>query len=368
MLSVKKNKKIKNNIHQPENYIDIHWSVNNELEYTDVSNNIFSEYGYTPEEWLKIDLTKRNDYEAIKKITEFAIEIVDKNRFICFESYITHRNESFIEVEVTLKAKLNKEGNVDGFYGTIRTISKVEKLGQLFISNNKIIQSDSVDDKDLLFSIISHNLINPFNIILGFSKILKDEYYNFNDADRLAQINNINKYASANYRLTKNLLDWSKLQQQGIVVKKEILNCKTFIKETIKPYMCLAENKEIEIKLKINEKDIIYADEKLLHTIIANLFMNAIKFTKRKGLIKISLKLLKNRQTEIIIEDDGIGMTNEQLNKIFKISKINSKNGTENEKGTGLGLFISKKLIDYHNSSLNFSSIVNKGTKAIITL
>ena len=354
-----------NKIYQPENYIDIHWSVNNELKYTDECNNIFSEYGYTPEEWLKIDLTKSNDYEAIKKITEFAIEIVYENRFISFESEIKHKNGCFIEVEVTLKAKLNKEGNVDGFFGTIRNISKAEKL---FTLNNKINKSDSVDDKDLLFSIISHNLINPFNIMLGFSEILKEEYYNFNDADRLAHISKINKYASANYVLTKNLLDWSKLQQQGIVVKKEILNCKKFITETIKPYLALAELKEIEIQLKINAKDVIYADNKLIHTVVANLFMNAIKFTQRKGTIKISLKLLKNRQPEIIIEDNGLGMGEEQLDEIFKISKINSKNGTENEKGTGLGLFISKKLIDYHHSSLNFSSIVNKGTKVIITL
>jgi signal transduction histidine kinase len=362
------NKINKKNIHQPKNSIDIHWIMNSDLNYTYVSNNIFYEFGYTPEEWLKIDIKKSKNYEAIKKLIATAVEEVHKDRFISFESQIKHRNGSFIEVEVAFKARLNKEGNADRLYGTIRNKSKEEKLGPLFILNNKINESDSVDDKDLLFSIISHNLINPFNIILGFSRMLKHEYYNFNDAERLAQINNINKYASTNYRLTKNLLDWSKLQQQGIVVKKEIINCKKFIAETIKPYLALAERKGIEIQLNINEKDVIYADDKLIHTVVANLFMNAIKFTKRNGTIKISLKLLKNLQKEIIIEDNGLGMDEEQLDKIFKISKINSKNGTENEKGTGLGLFISKKLMDYHNSSLNFSIIVNKGTKVIITL
>lgn len=350
------------------NTLDVYWKADANLKYTFVSENIYEEFGYTADEWLSIDVSKTKDYQEILKIKDLAIKEAHTNKFLCFESKVKLKNGQVSNVEVTFKASLDEKGLINGFFGSVRNISHRIKIGKKFILNNKVIESKNNNDHDkFILSVISHNLINPFNIILGYSELLKEDYFRYDDFERLNFLDKIHKYSKANYELTKNLLDWAKLQQQGIVVKKEILNCKKLIKKAIEPYMCLAEQKEIKVKICIKEDDKIYLDGDVLKNIIANLFVNSLKYTERNGIVKISLKSLDDNQTRLIVEDNGVGMSQDELNRIFKISSINSKSGTKGEKGTGMGLHICKKLIDYHNGTLNFSSTLNRGTKAILT-
>ena len=181
--------------------IDVHWIVTKNLKCIYVSDNIFDEFGYTVAEWLRSDVTKNKDYLEILRLTNLAAKEIYKNRFFCFESQIKHRDGRFIDVEVTFKAKLDDIGNFDGFFGTIRNISNREKLGKKFILNNKVIETKE-HNSNFLLSIIAHNLINPFNIILGYTNLLKDKYEQINNKERIKYINKIDSYAMANYRLT----------------------------------------------------------------------------------------------------------------------------------------------------------------------
>lgn len=356
----------RSNIFKTVNNIEVQWVVDNNLRCIFVSDNIYTEYGYTPEEWMRQDVRKNKDYKEILHLTELAAKNVNKNKFYCFNSQIKHRNRTFINVEVTFKAILNDCNELDGFCGTIRNIAQKNELGKKFILNNKSFPTKK-GNINFLLSIIAHDLINPYNVILGYTKLLKDNYHTLSEAERISYINKVDSYAYANHKLVKNLLDWSKTQNQGITIKKEILNAENYLKKILDPYICLLEKKELNLIINADSNYVFYADNNLLKIIIVNLFVNAIKFSKPQGMITITLQK-NNVHTQIIVEDNGVGMSEAKLNEIFKLSKAKSEFGTEGEKGTGIGLYICKKLIAHHNGTLNFSSVLNKGTKAVVNI
>ncbi len=346
--------------------IEVQWLVNIDLKCIYISDNIYTDYGYTPEEWMRQDVRKSKDYKEILKLTKIAAERVQENKYFSFESQIRHRNGTFILVEVTFKAILNDEGEVYGFCGTLRNINNKNELGTKFIVNNKSIKS-SPPNIAFLISVVAHDLINPFNIICGYTNVLKDNYHNLNDTERLKYITKVDASANANYKLATNLLEWAKLQNQGLSVKKEILNASDYLSKIIEPYNYLLDKKDINVIVDADEKHIFYIDNNFLKIIIINLFINAIKFSKNQGTIKIQLHNVGS-QIQIIVEDDGIGMREEKLKEIFKLSYITSKKGTDGETGNGIGLYICKKLIAHHKGTLNISSQINKGTKFVVSI
>ncbi len=223
-------------------------------------------------------------------------------------------------------------------------------------------------NKQKLFGIIAHDLINPFNAILGYTQLLEEDYNNFTDAERKEFISTINKYANSNYNLTRTLLDWAKVQQDKLVVNKVLLNCKQLVENTLQPYKVLAEKKNIHITLSIPENITVKADTNIMQTVIGNLFVNAIKFTPQGGKIKFCLEKNDNGTIKLEIEDNGIGMTQEQLNNLFDITKVTTVKGTNQEKGNGLGLILCKELMELQKGSLQMFSKLNKGSKAVVTI
>ena len=236
------------------------------------------------------------------------------------------------------------------------------------ISQQKIELEKSNANKQKLFAIIAHDLVNPFNAILGYTNLLDEEYNNFTDTERKTFISTINKYANNNYNLTRTLLDWAKVQQDKLVVNKVTLNCKDIVVNAIQPYQILADKKNINIITNIPEDIIIEADQNMMQTVLGNLFVNAIKFTPDCGTIIINLKKLNDGTINLEIEDTGIGMTQEQVNNIFDITKVTSLKGTNQEKGHGLGLILCKELMELQKGTLQIFSQLNKGSKAVVTI
>lgn len=247
------------------------------------------------------------------------------------------------------------------------------KLNSLLIEKNKVISEQNIllenanGTKQKLFTLISHDLINPFNTLLGFTQLLKEDYNKLNETQRMSYIDIINKSAKSNHSLVKNLLNWSRAQQNAISVNKVSHNSFDLINEAIAPYKLLAQNKNIDIILPKDKNLMCETDQNLLKTCIGNLFSNAIKYTPRNGTITFDTGIEKNN-FQISIQDTGVGMTIEQQNDLFNLSKSKSNPGTEKEKGTGLGLLICKEFIELQNGSIEVLSEQNKGTKFILTL
>jgi len=239
-----------------------------------------------------------------------------------------------------------------------------EKSKKLKISNDKLNLLNSTKDK--FFAIISHDLRNPFNSILGFTDLLNSEYDSIDDDGRKEIIKSLRESSKCAYALLENLLAWAQTQRGKIEINKEILNLKELIETSVAPYHLNASLKNIKIIVDISSDVNLLIDRNTLITIIQNLVNNAIKFTSKGGTVTISYK--ENKENfELHIIDTGVGMSPEVLDKLFKIDYHISTQGTNDEKGTGLGLILCKEFIQKNDGSISIKSEVGKGSEFIIT-
>lgn len=226
--------------------------------------------------------------------------------------------------------------------------------------------------KDKFFSIIAHDLKNPFNALLGFSGLLLENHTIIDEEEREIYIKTINESSMKTYKLLENLLTWAQSQTGKIKFKTEIINISGLITETISLLEEPTWNKEIKL-ISNAEKDLsINADKNMIDTVIRNLVSNAIKFTPKGGVIIVKSQTItdENNQkfAEISVKDNGVGISSEIQFKLFKITENITTRGTEEETGTGLGLILCKEFIDRHHGSIWVESDVDKGSKFVFRI
>jgi signal transduction histidine kinase len=221
--------------------------------------------------------------------------------------------------------------------------------------------------KDKLFSIIAHDLKSPFIGLLGLTEILSEDYDQLTEEEKKKFIGMIKSDSREIYRLIINLLDWSRLQTDRMEFKSVEYNYKTQVEGIISLFKSTALKKNIEIQNLITEETVVFADKTMVHSVTQNLLSNALKFTPINGSIKIGCKKYDN-QLEIMIKDNGVGISKENLEKIFRLDSNLTTKGTEGEKGTGLGLLICKEMIEKNNGKIWIESEVGKGTTFHFTL
>jgi PAS domain S-box-containing protein len=221
--------------------------------------------------------------------------------------------------------------------------------------------------KDKFFSIIAHDLKSPFNSITGLSEMIKNEarFMDVGTIEKFAGV--IHSTASNTYKLLENLLEWASIQQSNIAFQPEQVILQKIAEEIIELSIEKASRKKIKIINCIPEGLIISADKNMLKTIIRNLVSNALKFTQANGEVKIAA-VKTDEQIEIQVIDNGVGISPENIEKLFKIGSNYSQRGTENEKGTGLGLLLCKEFVEKHNGKIWVESEEGKGTTFAFTI
>jgi signal transduction histidine kinase len=221
--------------------------------------------------------------------------------------------------------------------------------------------------KDKFFSIIAHDLKSPFNSILGFTEMLKNEARNL-DIDSIEKYAGIiNSSAQHTFELLENLLDWARMQQGRILFEPKPILFNDIVKSEFESLKETANKKNISLVDGNPENIILKADENMLRIVIRNLISNAIKFTPKQGFIKVTSEL-HDDYFHISITDSGIGIQPETIGKLFKIETSFTTRGTENEKGTGLGLLLCKEFIEKHGGKIWVESEVGKGSSFNFTL
>ncbi len=215
--------------------------------------------------------------------------------------------------------------------------------------------------KDKFFSIISHDLKNPFTAFMGFSELMIRQIGQ-------GRYEHIEKYARAilqtarqGSELLSNLLDWSKSQRKQIVFRPEQINVTELLKRIIAFYADSASSKELEINLKLSSEVDLVADQNMLETILRNLISNAIKFSYRQKEIEIFVEKAKN-ETVFKVKDHGVGLTHAAIEKLFQLAVHPTTHGTEKERGTGLGLLLCKDFVDEHGGEIGVESKPGKGS------
>jgi len=221
--------------------------------------------------------------------------------------------------------------------------------------------------KDKFFSIIAHDLKNPFNDLIGFTQLLATNIYKYdkNKIEQFVQI--IHQSSKLAYGLLENLLEWSRAQTETLKFNPEYIDLKKIIQENIELLNSNAQNKHIKISSDILKTTLVYADKNMVHTIVRNLISNAIKYTNDGGYVKLTSRVLP-RSIEILIEDNGIGIDQNNIQKLFRIDESYTTPGTQREKGTGLGLILCKEFIDKNGGKIKVDSTPGKGTIFSFTL
>ena len=222
-------------------------------------------------------------------------------------------------------------------------------------------------NKDRFFSIIAHDLRSPFNSVLGLSEYISESMGDLEKKEILDLNKMIFTSSKGLFILLENLLDWSKTQIGKLEFNPKGNDLHKVIEDELEVFKIIAANKEINIISKIEKGTFAYFDKDMIATVIRNITNNAIKFTENEGNIELSAK---NNESSIIISisDNGIGISPDNIKKLFNANKQFTTSGTSGEKGTGLGLAICKEFIVMNNGTINVKSELDKGTKFEFTL
>jgi two-component system, sensor histidine kinase and response regulator len=259
-----------------------------------------------------------------------------------------------------------KPFKADELLARVNTHIQLKTVREILSATNLELQQANAN-KDKLLSIIAHDLRNPFSVLITFSKLLLDSIDDFSRDDILNYLNTFYQTSKHGYDLLDNLLKWSKSQTGKMEVNSEILDVRDLIEENITLLNSQASAKKIQMFNRVPEKLMAVADLNMILTVIRNLISNAIKFTYEGGKIEIKGKSSKNH-VEISVEDTGVGIDPEDLNKIFRIEIKHSTAGTADERGSGLGLVLCKEFVEKNLGQLRASSEVGKGSKFWFTL
>jgi signal transduction histidine kinase len=197
--------------------------------------------------------------------------------------------------------------------------------------------------------------------------MLIHDYNDLTDKERLDFISNIDKSSRQTYRLVENLLFWAQSQTGKLDFYPKVLKLDNIIKQTVSLLQPMADNKCIKLCINSSGEINCYCDEEMIKTVLRNLIINGIKFTNSGGEINITLKD-SDRHAEISVEDNGIGIDNDRLSKLFSIENPESSLGTAGERGTGLGLVLCKEFVEKHGGIIRVESILQKGSKFIFTI
>ncbi|KOH43997.1 PAS domain-containing protein [Sunxiuqinia dokdonensis] len=316
--------------------------------------------GYTREELLQMNMANLFFSEKLSQ-KPLRYDLLRSGETIKNERDIKRKNGEKIQVEMNSKAM--PDGTYQSF---IRDISERKQAEQILLENEiRLRQLNATKDK--FFSIIAHDLKSPFNSIIGFTNLLAEQIEE-KDYEGIDKYVNIIEHSAQNAMdLLLNLLEWSRTQSGRTEFNPEFVDSVGLINEAVDLLNDAAQQKSINIIKEIPHDAPVFADRYMISSVLRNLISNAIKFTHPGGQILISARE-ENQELQIAVTDNGVGISNESQNKLFRIEESYSTLGTLNEKGTGLGLILCKEFVEKHKGKIRVESEEGKGSQFLFTI
>lgn len=226
---------------------------------------------------------------------------------------------------------------------------------------------DLNEKKDQFYSILSFNLRDPLDSIMGFSEILKNEYKELSNEDIQLFILSIYQSSKQIYNLLNNLVQFSRVQIKDLDFNPRPLNLHSQVDEIINTMQSAGDQKGIKLINYVNKDISVSADKNMLRIILNNILDNSIKYSNEGSAVDISAKA-ENWRVKIEIEDRGVGIDENLLKNIFELNVKKTTPGTNNEMGTGLGLLLAKEFVEKNRGNIEIKSKKNKGTCVTFTL
>jgi len=333
---------------------------------------------------------KRQSYailnEAYKHISKFDSAYKYMEMFNILNDSIRNSGNTKKITQLEMQYRFEKEREIDSLKHKAE-VEKQESLTILFLvafflavvlvififrsfiikkkSETKLLELNAVKDK--FFKIISHDLKSPFTAFISISEILSNPEIKLSPEKTQYFANSINTSAKSSYDLFQNLLMWSMSQRCNLEINKTEIKVHTILTDTISLLTASADAKKIEITHDILPELAIITDKNIFKTVLRNLISNSIKFTPEGGKIQIFSKP-DNHYLHITVSDNGIGISAENLTKIFKTSSHHTTPGTNSEPGTGLGLILCQEILEKAGGNISVESEESKGSGFTISL
>ena len=247
-----------------------------------------------------------------------------------------------------------------------------QQANRILIEKNELInkQKDELEEvyktKDKLFSVITHDLKNPFSTLVSLCNFLESNFNSIDDNYKFSAIQSLNRSIINVNELMINLTDWLNLKDNNLVLHKTNFNLNLTIESVIQLYKTMAEQMSIDLQTQITPNIYALGDERMIRTVIRNLVDNALKFTPVKGKIEIIVSD-DNNKLKVAVKDTGVGIDEKDKKNLFCLAKSFSNESTLYEKG-GLGLILAKEFIEKNDGNIWVESEVGKGSTFYFTL
>lgn len=337
-------------------------------------------FGYkSKEDLLKVKIAEELYLNPFDR-TKFKNQLEKEGYVKDYEIGIRRKDGTIATVLETAFAVRNEKGNIKSYRGILRDITEaknyeaklrkyIQELGQV---NKQLIESEEKlknlnASKDKFFSIVAHDLRSPFTSLIGYSEFLKEDLEDLSKEEIELFANNIHESSQIVFNLLENLLQWSRVQTDRIKIDPEIYDISQLVYSTFNLLKNNAKKKSITLVNNIPPRTLVYSDVQTISSVVQNLLSNAIKFTPREGEIEVGCKLKKD-ELDIFVSDTGVGIKDEDKEKLFKIDMHLTTEGTEKEEGSGLGLILCKELIEKNNGNIWVGSELGKGSTFYFTL
>lgn len=363
------------NIELKEQYALIETLLNtipNQVFYTDRNSNLLGcNKAFEDMTGISIDSMIGTKTNHIYLKTELSLNTSDiilnaNNDLVSNEGVVTFNDNSNHKVILYKKGFNEPSGKLLGVLGIFIDITDI-KDAQKSLENSQALLKKALNAKDKFFSIIAHDLKNPFNAIIGLTSIIKEDFDSLSKSE-LQQYNDLINQSSNNiYNLLENLLEWARTQSGSIKINTSTFKINDAIIESAKLSSQSINQKNIKLSIDMNDNFEVIGDRNMIMTVLRNLLSNAIKYTKNEGEIDITVQQ-KKKFTKVTVSDNGIGIQSKDLKRLFKIDQQVSTLGVDNEKGTGLGLIICQEFISQNGGIIEVSSQLGEGTSFSFTI
>ena len=335
-------------------------SKDGKLEY--VSPSIQGILGYSSADLIGMETSRLIFPEDQQLIANTARKLKWLNRPQLIEFRLKNADGRKIWFESMIQLEYDKKGITTGrTIAVTRNIQLRKELEQ----EQKRVEAELIETnhtKDKFFTIIAHDLRSPFTSILGFSRLLNDEYDDFDDEDRKMMIQQILCSTESTYQLLDNLLAWARTQLGRTSFNPEKFYIESLIEDTILQTNAQSLSKEISLSFNKDESNVVFADINMTKVVLRNLISNAIKYSNKGSDIKIETRK-ENEFIAVGVKDEGVGMDSSTCESLFSIdNKAISTKGTANEKGTGLGLILAKEYVERNGGKISAQSEEGKGS------
>jgi two-component system sensor histidine kinase/response regulator len=319
------------------------------------------EYSY--EELLGRELWEIGTFRKIAASKDAFIEL-QKEEYIRFED-MPLKTKSGKSINVEFVSNVYLVNNEKVIQCNIRDITDRKKTEQDLKESESRLRELNIT-KDKFFSIIAHDLKSPFSSIIGLSELLVDQVGK-NDYKGISEYANMIQTSSWRAMdLLTNLMEWSRSQTGRMVFNPININLAELIEETSALLQESANQKNITISMNLPAGLTVFADKSMINTILRNLISNAIKYTNPGGKIDI-LAVKGEKEMTVKVSDDGIGIKEDDLGKLFLIEASRSTRGTSDEEGTGLGLILCKEFVSKHGGKIWAESVYGQGSMFAFT-